>query len=38
MINIDLNKPTKDYAKKVLKGLGGKENIKFITNCMTSCL
>ncbi|MBS5793983.1 MAG: PTS transporter subunit EIIB [Clostridiales bacterium] len=35
MINIDLNKPTKDYAKKVLKGLGGKENIKFITNCMT---
>ena len=35
MTNVDLNKPTKDYAKKVLKGLGGKENIKFITNCMT---
>ncbi|WP_317367009.1 PTS glucose/sucrose transporter subunit IIB [uncultured Tyzzerella sp.] len=35
MINIDLNKPTQEYAKKILKGLGEKENIKFITNCMT---
>ncbi len=35
MSNIELSNPTQDYAKKVLKGLGEKENIKFITNCMT---
>ncbi len=35
MSNLDLNNPTQEYAKKVLKGLGEKENIKFITNCMT---
>lgn len=35
MNNIDLSKPTQEYARKVLKGIGEKENIKFITNCIT---
>ncbi len=35
MSNINLSTPDSNYAKKVLQGLGGKDNIKFITNCMT---
>lgn len=35
MSNLNLNSPDANYAKKVLQGLGGKDNIKFITNCMT---
>ena len=35
MSNVDFNTLTSEYAKKVLKGLGEKENIKHIANCMT---
>lgn len=35
MSNLNLSAPDENYAKKVLQGLGGKDNIKFITNCMT---
>ncbi|WP_250278581.1 PTS transporter subunit EIIB [[Clostridium] colinum] len=35
MTKIDLNSPTEDYAKIILQGLGGKDNIKFMTNCIT---
>lgn len=35
MSNFDFNNPTKEYVKTILKGIGEKENIKFITNCMT---
>lgn len=35
MTKINLKKPKEDYAKKILIGLGGKENIKFLTNCIT---
>ena len=33
--NIDLNNINSDYAKKILKGIGFKDNIRLIANCIT---
>lgn len=35
MSNKDFDYTSPDYAKKILNGIGGKDNIKLITNCIT---
>lgn len=35
MTKLNSKKPKEDYAKIILSGLGSKENIKFLTNCLT---